>query len=56
MLAPTYVRLRKSVRSSIGARWWRSSTTNDVEGDGRQANDPTIRGDPQPYVFASISP
>ena len=51
-----YVRFRKSVRSSIGARWRRSRTTNEPRETAAIAKAPTIRAEPQPYVFASIRP
>ena len=46
--APLNVRLRKSERSSIGARWCRSSSPNVTSATAAIANAPTMRGEVQP--------
>ena len=55
-LAPTYVGLRKSARSSIGARRDRSMTRKAVSESTATTKEPTIRAEPQPYWFPSMSP
>jgi hypothetical protein len=46
--APAKVALRKSDRSSIGSRWWRSRSTKTVRATAATAKAATMRGEPQP--------
>ena len=48
MFAPAYVPLRKRLRSSIGARWRRSSWMNVNSEIAATTNEPTMRAEVQP--------
>src|ERR671922_190564 len=55
-LAPVKVPFLNKLRSSIGIRWCRSSSTNATSMTMATAKALRIRADVQPYVFASMSP
>ena len=48
MFAPVKVLFRKSERSSIGSRWWVSSSTKATSMTAATTNAPTIRPDVHP--------